>query len=263
MDVKVGKAQNLLWACRRAYGVAWCLRLRVVHWLYVSIIRLSVTFASLIWWPGCEMFSAKKKLSIIQRLACLGIRGSKRTTPTNVVKALICLPLLELVVHSEARSAAHRLLSLGCWSYLHPTRGHSSVLMRLQQSDPIFYMVVNVIRPAFNLEPKYRVTTLTREDWTKRTDAPPAVKGLVWFTCGSKTRKGTGVGVYGRAVGRRFSFTLGRYATVFQAEIYCILTFVYEIQFQNRSEKHASICSDSQAALYALQAVRTTSPVVQ
>jgi len=91
--------------------------------------------------------------------------------------------------------------------------------MRLQQSDPIFYIVVDAMRPAFILEPKYRVTMLTREDWTKRTDAPPAVRGLVWFTDGSKKREGTGVGVYGRSVGRRLSFSLGRYAIVFQAEM--------------------------------------------
>ena len=36
---------------------------------------------------------------------------------------------------------------------------------------------------------------------------------------------------------------------------------VPEIQSQYRSEKHVSICSDSQAALKALQAVRT-SPLV-
>jgi hypothetical protein len=39
MDVRVRKAQNVLWACRRAYGVTWGLGPRVVHWLYVSVIR--------------------------------------------------------------------------------------------------------------------------------------------------------------------------------------------------------------------------------
>jgi hypothetical protein len=63
-------------------------------------------------------------------------------------------------------------------------------------------------------------------------------------------------------VGRRLSFSLGRHATVFQAEIYAILACTYEIQFQNRSEKYVSIFSDSQAALKALKAVRT-SPLVQ
>jgi hypothetical protein len=61
MDVKVRKAHNLLRASRRAYGVIWGLRPRVVHWLYISIIRSSITFASLVWWLGCEIVSAKKK----------------------------------------------------------------------------------------------------------------------------------------------------------------------------------------------------------
>jgi ribonuclease HI len=122
-------------------------------------------------------------------------------------------------------------------------------------------MGVDVMRPAFNFEPKYRVTMLTREDWTKGTHTPPVVKGFVWFTDGSKM-KGTGAGVYVQSVGRRFSFSLGGYATVFQAEIYAIFACVYEIQFQSRPEKYMSICPDSQLALKALQAVRT-SPIVQ
>jgi ribonuclease HI len=255
VDVRVKKAQNLLWACRRAYGGVWGLGSKVVHGLYVSIIRPAITFASLVWWPGCQTASVKKKLSKIERLACLG--------PTIAVKALICLPQLELVVQSEVRATAHRLWSLGCWSYLHPSRGHSSILRRLQQSDPIFNMGVDVMKPAFNLEPKYRVTMLTREDWTGGTGAPPVVKGLVWLTDGSRMRGvGTGASVYGQSVRRRLSFPLGKYATVFRAEIYAILACVHEIQLQNRPEKYVSICSDSQAALKALKAVRTTSPLV-
>jgi len=137
--------------------VTWGLRPKVVHWLYVAIIRTSVNFASLVWWPGCQTASAKRKLSRVQRLACLGITGAMRTTATNTVEVPICLPPLDLVVQSEARSAAHRLWSLGCWSYLHPNRGHSSIFTRLQQPDPIFNMGVDVMRPAYNFEPQYRV----------------------------------------------------------------------------------------------------------
>jgi hypothetical protein len=81
-----------MWACRRAYGVMWGLRPGVVHWLYVSIIRPTVTFASLVWSPGCQMASAKKKLSKIQRLACLGITGAMRTTPNMPWKHLFASP---------------------------------------------------------------------------------------------------------------------------------------------------------------------------
>jgi len=116
------------------------------------------------------------------------------------------------------------------------------------------------MRPAFTPEPQCRFNMLTREDWTKGTGAPLAVKGLIWFTEGSKMREETGTGVYGQSVGRRLSFSLGRCATVFQAEIYAILACVYEIQLQNRPEKYGSICPDSQAALKALHAVRTMPP---
>jgi ribonuclease HI len=63
-------------------------------------------------------------------------------------------------------------------------------------------------------------------------------------------------------LGRRLSISLGKYVTVFQAEIYAILACAYEIQANARSEKYISICSDSQAALKALQAAKTTSPLV-
>jgi hypothetical protein len=62
VDVKVRKAHNLLWACRRAFGVTWGL----TPWLYISIIRPSITFASLVWWPDCQRASAKKKLRSVQ-----------------------------------------------------------------------------------------------------------------------------------------------------------------------------------------------------
>ena len=49
---------------------------------------------------------------------------------------------------------------------------------------------VLTLSPAYNFEPQYRVTLFTSEDWTKATGAPPAVKGLVWFTGGSRMAGG-------------------------------------------------------------------------
>jgi len=92
VDVKVRKSHNLLWVCRKACGVTWGLRHWVVHWVYVSIIRSSTTFVSLVLWPGCQTASAKKKLSRVQRFVCLGITEAMHITSTNAVDALICLP---------------------------------------------------------------------------------------------------------------------------------------------------------------------------
>jgi len=146
------------------------------------------------------------------------------------MEALTGLLLLDLVIEGGETSAAHCLWSLGCWSYLHTNQGHSCVLMQLQKSDPIFNMGVDVMKPLFNLELKYRVIMLTREEWTRGPGTPPVVKGLIWFTDGFRTVEGTGAGVYGQSVGRRFSISLGKHATVFQAEVYAILACVHEIE---------------------------------
>jgi hypothetical protein len=177
--------------------MGWGLRPKVVHWLYVAIVRPTISFASLVWWPGCQTASTKSKLSKVQRLACLGITGAFRTIPTGAMEALVGLPLLDLLMQGEARSAAHRLWSLGRGSCFHHRQGHSRILIRLQESDPIFNMRVDTMRPVYNFEPKYRVTMLASEDWTRSPGTPPAVKGLVWFTDGSWAVEGTGAGVYG------------------------------------------------------------------
>jgi ribonuclease HI len=73
---------------------------------------------------------------------------------------------------------------------------------------------------------------------------------------------GTGAGVFRQPKVRGLSFPLGRYATDFQAKVFAILACAHDIQSHGTPEKHVSICSDSLAALKALGAVRTTSPLV-
>jgi len=48
---------------------------------------------------------------------------------------------------------------------------------------------------------------------------------------------------WGQSLGTGLIIFLGRYATVFQPEIYAILACVYRIQMNIRSDKYISICS--------------------
>ena len=95
-----------------------------------------------------------------------------------------------------------------------------------------------LMKPVFHLEPKYRVTMLTREEWTRGPGASPMVKELVWYTDGSSTAEGTGAGVYGQSVNRRLSIPLRKHATVFQAAVYAILACIEEIATQGHPENY-------------------------
>jgi len=56
----------------------------------------------------------------------------------------------------------------------------------------------DVKRPEYKFEPKYRVIILTREEWIRGPRTLPAVKGIAWYTDGSKT-PGVG-GNWGRSL---------------------------------------------------------------
>jgi hypothetical protein len=98
------------------------------------------------------------------------------TTSSSAIQALVGLPPLDLV-QSEDRASAHRLWGLGSWSYLYPNRGYGRILGGFQQSDPIFDMRVDVMRPIYNFECKCRVVALPRENWISGNGTPQASRG--------------------------------------------------------------------------------------
>jgi hypothetical protein len=52
VDARVRKTRNMMWACRRFCVRKWDLRPKVVSWFYASVIRPSIIYESLVWWPG-------------------------------------------------------------------------------------------------------------------------------------------------------------------------------------------------------------------
>jgi hypothetical protein len=90
-----------------------------------------------------------------------------------------------------------------------------------------------------------------RSEWGKGFE-PDKRGGLIWYTDGSKTNKGTGAGVYCYGARRRLSFSLGQYTTVFQAEVYAIKACADENIDRNCKNRNIYILSDSQAAIQTL-----------
>jgi hypothetical protein len=103
--------------------------------------------------------------------------------------------------------------------------------------------------PIYNYS-KYFNVVIDAEYWRKKTPSFPE-DVLVWYTDGSRADSGTGSGMQGSRPNRGYRFPLGKYATVFQAEIYAILQCAYVYIRRVYRNKRILIFSDSQAALKA------------
>jgi ribonuclease HI len=92
--------------------------------------------------------------------------------------------------------------------------------------------------------------------------SPVPEDSLIWFTDGSRMPSGTGSGIFGVRPNRSLGFSLGKFPTVFQTEIYAILQSAFENRRRAYRNKRILIFSESQAALRALDGPKVTSNLV-
>jgi hypothetical protein len=120
--------------------------------IYTSVVRLFLSYASLVWWKRVNLKNAQQRLFHLHRMTCLGNTGGMRSTATSALDVMLMLPPLHLFIKQEARQAAYRLLGNV------PNFGHSEVLIRMTDETPLL------------LAPRDKFVTLnifdTREDWT-------------------------------------------------------------------------------------------------
>jgi len=114
--------------------------------------------------------------------------------------------------------------------------------------------------PQYIVDKNYTVCIPNRDDWDCQYTSLP--DDIVCFTNGSRHRGlgQSGASVYNQTTKKEYVFPLGKYSTVFQAEVYAILACVDSLQIEY--EASIAICFDSQAALKALNSAKTTSNIV-
>jgi ribonuclease HI len=181
-----------------------------------------------------------------------------RSTPTAAMEVLLNLTPLDLLIMAEARMALYRLRITEQPSAFETETGLLSIQMKV--SDPILEMRADQITPVFNHSRIFKV--IIDRDYWRNTDLVIPGDSLVWFTDGSRMPIRTGSGIFGIRPNRSLSFPLGKFATVFQTEIYAILQCAYENIRRAYRNKQILIFSDSQAALRALDGPEVTSNLV-
>ena len=190
-------------------------------------------------------------------MACLAITGAAISAPTATVKVLLNLTPLDLLIVAEARMALYMLHILKQPAAL---KNSGRVAIQLEKCGwpysgyavGLHYSSLSTFQ---NLHCHYRL------GWRNKDPLFPE-DALIWFTNGSRTNSGTGSGIFGLRSNRSFSFPLGKFAKVFQTEIYAILQCACENIRRAYKNKRILVFSDSQAALKALGRPKVTSGLV-
>jgi hypothetical protein len=157
-------------------------------------------------------------------MACLASTGAMKTTPTAAMELLLNLTPLDLLIKAEARMALYRLHILKQPAVPNTTDGLLSIWKNMR--EPTLDMRSDHTIPIYNYSEHFNVI-IDEEYWRKKDPEFPE-DVLVSYTDGSRTDSGTGSRIYSFRPNRSHCFPLGKYATVFQTEIYAILQCAYE-----------------------------------
>jgi ribonuclease HI len=126
--------------------------------------------------------------------------------------------------------------------------------------DPILDMRLDYTFPVYHCSKIFKV--IINWDYLRTKDPLFPEDALIWFTDGSRADSGTGSGICGLRPNSSLRFPLGKFATVFQTEIYAILQCACENIRRASKHKRILIFSDSQAPLKALSSPKVTSRLV-
>ncbi|XP_039309918.1 uncharacterized protein LOC120358740 [Solenopsis invicta] len=181
-----------------------------------------------------------------------------RTTPVAAMGILLGIEPLHQVVVEAAAIAAHRLACELKWKEgTAHTKFPSGVL-----TDSIFRMRQDRMPAVRTLDRRFKVQVTGLADEIEPGAPTQAWDGDVWFTDGSKTGTSSGAGIVCRQRRVAESLPLDGYAPVFQTEILAILRCAQLALEVKETGGRVRICSDSQAAIKALEAPIYTSRLV-
>jgi len=249
MDDRLKKCRRILAAIRRVIGREWGLDPEKVLWVYKSIIRPKLSYASLVWAMTIQE-TTRKKMERLQRLALLSIFHPLRSTPTKGLEVCLGVIPLDLFVRREAAMARlqTRPLVKEGWDGLGsrgpstPCKGHRRYWDDLLRGKVPEGMVVDKIPAILSL---------------KRKDTEVVAPAITIYMDGSKQGKTAEAGfgwvatVGDMAIGEGYGKLA--IATVYQAELVGINSALDWLATYKKHPGEVLIRADSQSALLAIK----------
>ena len=162
---RANKAHRCWSVCRRAIGSKWGLNPKMSHWLYKSVIRLVLTYGSVVWWTSMTKKCNIRVLQKVQRTCCLGISGAMRTTSSRALETILNIRPIEIQIRYEAALTAKRLEVMGEWI----NRDHKSYHQQIIRETIGHSTGVSDRIPDTQIATKCETLIPNRQSWTDRT----------------------------------------------------------------------------------------------
>lgn len=244
--------------CRRLAGKSWGCNPYILRWMYTMMVRPIITYGAIAWGKRANLITARKELEKIQRLACVCITGSMRSCPTAAMEVLLELTPLHIVVENVAQKTLVRLCDN---KSVNRVKMDPCDFATLSKRYPLINAPKDHIDALIRPTCKFKTQISSKSEWINESIQysiqPHTIK---WYTDGSKTEDGAGAGIFGPRF--KHAEPLGKYANIFQAELYAISRCAETNIGRNYRNKSIAILTDSQAAIKALNSHTISSGIV-
>ena len=255
------KATKTLAMCRSTIGRNWGLKPKVCRWIYISLIRPILSYASVVWLKVAIEKSKFCKLEKVQRQGCRLTLSAMCTTGSESMETILDIRPIEIHLKEVALKSYIRLVRNGNWKHkpgeTHSKYNHSVIVTELSKE------IQDISMPTDKLLLKERETCDFNTIIKSRTEMesikvhmkPRTPNTINVFTDGSKTGAGSGYGYICKGTtdikAQNFDH-LGKLATVFQAELSALEQAAAKLIQLNISDNTINFFVDSQAAIMAV-----------
>ena len=246
---RIRKGKQALMYLKAIVGRNWGLDPWKVWWVYSAMVRPMITYGSLVWGHKlAENLSLQGKLASIQRLAMLGMAHVMKSSPTKGLEVILGIMPLFLVCQQVAVMAWWRLRH-SRW----PPRWDGITKYKNQRGHRRSWETVMATIPEVDMPANRRYSIkMWNHPMVATEDFSPE---YIVYTDGSREgRTGGGWTVTkGDYTIQENSFSLGKYATVYQAEVVAICdACTWILDCSKMQNAKVLICSDSLSAVTKL-----------
>ena len=251
-------------SCRKTWGLPPA----YMRWIYLQVSSPSLLFGCVVWHHKVlNSPSLLMHFDRVHRTGLLMITGAFRSSPTASLEVLAGIRPINLMIERTATFSALRLMVTKAWICAPPGSGRTCHARNL---DILIKATVpkasgwDMIPTSLAVDVPFSTTYLEKSSALTSYLGIHLLAPHVAYTDGSLKNGLAGAGAifYSSSSEESWTWHLGGEVSVFQAELYAIMKICILIKDKNLVPSTIAICSDSQAAIKALNSSTISSQSV-